>query len=87
MTDKLSLPERKIIAVYARDWSIDDGPTDINHAFSLYHAWVIGFLIRETRDSITLAPEIFDNRIRRSQTIPKSAIIKKIEIKKPFQKI
>jgi hypothetical protein len=72
-----------LVAVRAEDWSINDGPVDINHGFSLYEAWVVGFLIRETATFIVLTPELFDdNRCRRSQTIPKSAIRKRILIRK-----
>jgi len=70
----IEFPNRKVLAVYAEDWSIDDGPTDVKYAFPLYHAWVVGFLIQETESSITLAPELFGDKVRRSQTIPKSTI-------------
>lgn len=74
MDESQRLPSRRIMAVYAEDWSIEDGPMDIDHAFKLYHAWVVGFLVRETEESITLAPEVFDDKIRHAQTIPKTAI-------------
>ena len=71
-------PDKRPIAVLADDWSIDDGPTDIDHAFGVYRAWVIGFLIRDTEDSITIVMEIFgDGKVRKAQTIPK-AVIKEI---------
>jgi hypothetical protein len=73
--------QQKIIMVQAEDWSIEDGPIDISHDFTLYKAWVVGFLLKETATSITLAPELFDDRTRRCQTIPKSAIRKRIELK------
>jgi len=75
-------PERKLVMIYAEDWSIEDGPIDVNHAFSLYRAWLVGFLIRETDDAITMAPELFDDRVRHAQTIPKTAIRQRIEV--PF---
>jgi hypothetical protein len=78
-------PDRKLLMVYADDWSLDDGPTDLNHAFKLYQAWVVGFLIRETDEAITLGPEIFDDRVRHTQTIPKTAIRERIEIPLPTE--
>jgi hypothetical protein len=86
MSEYKKFPNKQIEAVYAEDWSIDDGPIDINHAFTLYCAWVIGFLIHETEDSITLTSELFEKRARRCQTIPKTAIIKRIIIKKAENK-
>ena len=72
--------------IQAEDWSITDGPIDANHDFNLYKAWVVGFLLKETDNSITLAPELFDDdQVRRCQTIPKSAIKKRIELKYPLQ--
>lgn len=82
METKIEFPDRKILAVYAENWSINDGPTDVNYAFYTYCAWVVGFLIRETRDSITLGPELFDDKVRRSQTIPRSAIRRIVELEK-----
>jgi hypothetical protein len=67
-------PNRQIVAIYAEDWSIEDQPVDVNHAFKTYSAWVVGFLIRETDDAVTIGMELFDDRVRHAQTIPKSAI-------------
>ena len=74
MSEPDQFPQKKVLAIYAEDWSIDDGPIDINHSFPLYKAWIVGFLIRETEDSITVTMEIFGEKARHAQTIPKSAI-------------
>jgi hypothetical protein len=67
-------PKYKIVLLHARDWSIDDGPTDVRHAFESYYAWVCGFLIRETDNSYCLCPELFDSKARHIQTIPKECV-------------
>jgi len=66
--------EYKIVLLHARDWSIDEGPTDVNHVWKPYSAWVCGFLLRETDDSYILCPELFDDRARHIQTIPKECV-------------
>jgi len=71
---KEKVPEYDVILLYARDWSIEDGPIDVCHAFKPYYAWVCGFLIRENKDSYCLCPELFDGRARHVQTIPKECV-------------
>jgi hypothetical protein len=78
--------KEKLCLIYAEDWCVDDGPTDRNHAFKTYSAWVVGFIIRETETSLTLASEIFDDRVRKVQTIPKSAIRRRIDFPIPGAK-
>ncbi len=71
----MTAPRETICLIYAEDWSIHNDPEDrAGASFPVYCAWVVGFLIKETKDSITVSMEIFGDKVRHTQTIPKSAI-------------
>jgi hypothetical protein len=63
-----------IIEIYARDWSTDEGPVDVDYHFKPYYAHIIGYCLREDADSIVLCAELFDDKARKVQTIPKETI-------------
>lgn len=82
MSKPVPLPPYPLVAVYARDWMIDDEPHGIHFDYHVATGWGVGWLIQETQDSLSIAMEYFDAdvSVRHVQTYPKETIIKIVKL-------
>ena len=71
---KMPKPPYDLIELYARDWSLNEGPVDVNYDFKPYYAYLVGYCLREDGDSIVMCSELFGKEARHVQTIPKETI-------------
>ena len=87
MKDKLPYP---LVIIRARDWAVYDSTYVINpddEDWSVTDGWMVGFLIKEQKDSVVIAFEVFPgrplmpNKMRHVQVVPKETILYKKVIK------
>ena len=53
----------KLIAVYATDWIHYHDQCKQDEPCPLIHAWVVGYLKRETKDHIEIAQQLFEDNL------------------------
>lgn len=76
-----------LIIIKARDWAIwsDLYRIDEKENWDVEVGWMVGWLIKEQKDSIVLAFEVFEggsyNKMRHVQVVPKETILFKKVIK------
>ena len=66
-----------IVLIYATDWSHNSGLQELDDDFSTEPAFVVGFLVKETKQDIAIALEYFTGlkEVRDTSVIPKSTIL------------
>lgn len=74
-----------IVAVEAVDWALVSEQVDASHKFDVVHGAVVGFLVKETDDFISLSQQIFDNAdVRATISIPKCTIKRRVDMGNPL---
>jgi hypothetical protein len=74
-----------IVAVEAVDWAFQAAQVDISHDFDVTHGLVVGFLVKETDDFISLTQQLFDNDdVRATMSIPKCTIKRRVDLGNPL---
>lgn len=76
-------PELPMVCLLATDWSGVDTQVSFNQAqkFSLMQAWIMGFVVSEDEEKITLARDHFfdDEEVRSTITISKVTVDQRID--------
>jgi len=82
------IKNERLVKVKAVDWGYwdDPGGYEIKEgAFKTYIGWLHGQVIEETDEYIAIGHETFEgNKVRKTTSIPKSAILEIIEFKRQF---
>lgn len=75
----------KIVIVEAVDWANVAEQVDIGHDFEAVRAVVVGMVVKETDDALSLTQQWFDiDDVRATMTIPKCAIVRRRDYDNPF---
>jgi len=79
---ELKMPPYPLVAVYSRDWGMDNAVRDVGANFTPAVGWAVGWLIKETKDSLSIAMEYFaeDTSVRHVQTYPRETIVKIVRL-------
>lgn len=64
---------QSVVVLEAVDWAMLSDQVDADYDFKAMRGWVCGFLVKETKNYITLTQQWFvpDNQVRQTITIPK----------------
>jgi hypothetical protein len=71
-----------VVVIDAVDWGMNDEQLPATSDFHFVTGRVVGFLVKETKESITLTQQwFFDDGIRKTLTIPKCTILHRTDLK------
>lgn len=83
-----SISDISLVAVYATDWNTHLDQVELDGDFGLADAVVVGYLVEDEEDRLTVAPQLFldDDTVRFAVTIPRSCVTA-INVLKPSENV
>jgi len=81
--EHMIIEDERIVKIKATDWVIWEENIDLEDEFKPYTGWLIGQVVMETDEYITIASELSkNNKVKKAISIPKGAVIEIIEFRR-----